>query len=82
MQDGGKTACYCQIGYAVADQWKIMLSAETAHMSFADSGTGKNYGYYTEMPGHGINETLSAFVPIYTIYLYKAGGENAVNSSL
>ncbi len=48
----------------------------------ANSGTGKNYGYYTEMPGHGIDETLSAFVPIYTIYLYKAGGENAVNSSL
>ena len=51
-------------------------------VTIPDSGTGKNYGYYTEMPGHGINETLSAFVPIYTIYLYKAGGENAVNSSV
>lgn len=40
------------------------------------------YGHCIEMPVHGINETLSVFVPIYTIYPYKAGGEYAFHSSM
>ena len=40
------------------------------------------FGHYTEMSVHGINETLSVFVSIYTLYPYKAGDENAVNSSM
>lgn len=29
-----------------------------------------NYGYYTEMSVHDIFKTLSAFVPIYAIYIH------------
>ena len=46
------------------------------------SNAAGSYGHYTEMPVHGINEILSVLVSIYTIYPYKAGGENAVNSSM
>ena len=45
-------------------------------------GCSKTNGYYTEMPVQDINRILSVFVPIYTIYPYKAGDENAVNSSM
>jgi len=33
-----------------------------------------SYAHYTEMPVHGIHETLSVFLSIYAIYPYKAGG--------
>ncbi len=46
------------------------------------SNAAGQYGYYIEMSVHSINETLSVFVSIYTIYPYEAGDENAVNSSV